>query len=66
MRGADIYSNHELVIATIKIKLERRKRKSQRNLRVRYETNKLACPDIRKQYISTIRRRWMRKYQVTT
>ena len=30
---------------------------SQRNLRARYETNKLACPDIRKQYISTIRKK---------
>ena len=43
MRGVDIYSDHELVVATIKIILERRKSKSQRNLRARYETNKLAC-----------------------
>ena len=49
MRGADISSDHELVVAKIKIKLESRKRKNQRSLRARYETNKLICPEIRKQ-----------------
>ena len=57
MRGADISSDHELVIAKIKIKLESRKRKNQRSLRARYETNKLICPEIRKQYVSTMRKK---------
>ena len=57
MRGADISSDHELVVAKIKIKLERRKNKNQRHLRARYETNKLICPDTRKQYVSTMRKK---------
>ena len=43
--------------AKIRIKLERRKSKSQGHLRARYETNKLICPDTRKQYVSTMRRK---------
>ena len=57
MRGADISSDHELVVAKIKIKLESWKRKNQRSLRARYETNKLICPDIRKQHVSTMRKK---------
>ena len=57
MRGADISSDHELVVAKIKVKLESRKRKNQRSLRARYETNKLICPEIRKQYVSTMRKK---------
>ena len=30
---------------------------SQRNLRARYKTNKLICPDTRKQYVSTMRKK---------
>ena len=57
MRGANISSDHQLVVAKIKIKLESRKRKNQRSLRARYETNKLTCPEIRKQYVSTMRKK---------
>ena len=56
MRGTDISSDHELVVAKMKIKLERRKSKSQRHLMARYEANKLIYPVTRKQYVSTMRK----------
>ena len=57
MRGSDISSNHGLVIAKIKIKLESRKRKNQRSFEGQVRNQQADMPRDRKQYVSTMRKK---------
>ena len=61
MRGDDISSDRVLVVAKIKIKLERRKSNSRRHLWSKCESIKLMCPDIKKQYVEYMRKKLDKK-----
>ena len=55
-RGADIGSDHNLVLATIKLKLCRVVRP--RGMRERYDVNKLRNPEIRKEFVLELRNKF--------
>ena len=55
-RGADMGSDHNLVLATIKLKLCRVIRP--RGMRERYDVNKLRNPEIRKEFVLELRNRF--------
>ena len=57
-RGADIGSDHNLVLATIKLKLCRVVRP--RGMRERYDVNKLRNPEIRKEFVVELTNRFSR------
>ena len=48
-RGADIGSDHHLVVAKIKIRLSARK-KQQHNPRVKYDVKKLKSPEVKQEF----------------
>ena len=58
MRGADISGDHELVVTKIKIKLEeRRSNLEPKKFEGQVQNQQVICPDTRKQYVSTMRKK---------
>lgn len=55
-RGADVFSDHHLITATVKLKL--RKVKKQNQQRKQLDTTKLKCPSTKQQFVLEIRNRF--------
>ena len=55
-RGADVFSDHHLITATVKLKL--RKMKKQSEQRKQLDSTKLKCPSLKQQFVLEIRNRF--------
>lgn len=62
-RGADVFSDHRLITATVKLKLCKVKKQSQQ--RKELDTTKLKCPSTKQQFVPEVRNRFQALADIT-